>query len=117
MHSSTLVSGRDVDERRGHDLAHERLLFGPPLERDAPQVVALGDDPDDVAAVGDEKRADVRVDHPLDRVEDGRVRVDPEHLAPLPLQDLRDVAHGARSLTQIAGGGKPAPTFAGIRTS
>ena len=85
--------GRDVDERRGHDLAHERLLLGASLERDAPQVVALGHDPGDPSTVGDEERADVRSHHPLDRLEDRRLRVDREHLAPFPLQDLRDVAH------------------------
>ena len=87
MHSSINVSGVATYERRGHDVAHGGLLVGAALERHAPEIVALGDDADDLALFRDEQRADVRVDHLRDRLEDGRLAVDLQYVAALLLED------------------------------
>src|SRR5438270_521154 len=51
--------GRDDDQGRGHDLADRGLLVRLAFQRDAPEIVALGHDPDDLIVVRDEQRADI----------------------------------------------------------
>ena len=71
----------------------KRVLGLAALDGHASQVVALGEDPGDLALDGDEERADVGVYHLPDRVEHGRVGVDLEHVPALLLEDLGDGAH------------------------
>jgi len=52
------------------DLAHRSLAIKASRKRDPPKVVTLGHDPDDLAAVCDDQRTDVRIDHPLRGFED-----------------------------------------------
>src|SRR5205814_6542389 len=63
-------------------------------ERDPAQVVALRDDPDVLPAVADEQRADVRLDHPLDRLEHRRICGDLQYLVSLVFEDVRHDVHG-----------------------
>ena len=85
--------GRDADDGSGHDLADGGGARAPPFDGDPAQVVPLGEDADDLVAVGDEERSHVRLDHRLDGVEHGGVRADPDHVAGLPLEDVGDRLH------------------------
>ena len=60
-------------------------------------MIALGDDPGDLAGLRHEQRADVPRDHPLDRLEHGGAGVDPENLAALLLEDLSESVHVTES--------------------
>jgi hypothetical protein len=46
-----------------------------------------------LALLGHEQRSDVRLDHPLHRLEDRGVRLDPENLSALLIEDLRQLIH------------------------
>src|SRR6266545_5151401 len=93
--------GRDVDERRRHDLADFRVAARAALHGDLPQVVALGHDPDDLVAVGDEDRADVALDDLHERVVDRRAGLDLQDVAALAPED---VGHACHDTTLPAGG-------------
>src|SRR5512132_2022002 len=79
---------RDHDQWRRHNLPNGGPLVRAPLERHVAEVVALCDDPRDLAALRHEQRPDVGLDHPLHRLEHRGVRLDPERLMALLVEDL-----------------------------
>ena len=87
--------GAHGHDRRGHDLAHQRLARGARHQRDFARVVALADDAGDLLAFEHHQGADVALGHPLDGFEHRGVRRDRGHaLVGLGLQDLGDGRHG-----------------------
>ena len=63
------------------------------LDRDAPEVVALGEDPGDHAVAGNDERPDVLLEHLLDRGEDGLGLLDHQHDVALLREDVSDAGH------------------------
>ena len=81
------------------------------VDGDLPEVVALGHDPDDLVALGDEDRTHIQLDDPLDRFEDGRRRLDLEDVPALLAQDLGHARHGEGTLRHRA----PSVTVVSLR--
>ena len=90
-----LRPGTDDDQGRRHDFADGDAFVRRSLVRDPAQVVPLGDDAGHLAAVHHDQGADVRVDHLLDRLEHGSVRLDLQHVLALVAEDLRHLVHAS----------------------
>jgi hypothetical protein len=76
-------------------ISRTEVRVGASLDRHATEVVPLGDDPCDLAALGHERGPNGRLDHPLHRFEHGCARFNLEDVMPLLLKDLRHLVHVA----------------------
>ena len=72
-HSPTVCCRETVTTGAAHDVGDRRLFGGVALEDDLARVVALGDDPEQFAALHDQQRADTFFGHDLDGLVHGGI--------------------------------------------